>query len=684
MSDIRNTRIENPNVRAYLYKRIPQEFNNNPLFVNVFGKDFVRKRLKSNVLAVYTNEQIGRLRANGYQQISDKSIVLCKSGPERALLTPEDIENDPQLKELSLHECIHAILTRTKEECAKLNIVSGTGLLKTFKSIEDGKYYEIGRGLNEGYTEWLCEKLGHKTYAYGTLTNFVRLLETARGTESIMALGTGNLIEALDMPIEDVNTLLSIADSIYNTEDKINLYNDMAYAMNSDNEYLSDEEINRKKQLRYEYGSEIESLRGDVAFLSWAKDNHKDISDDSLIEYIDNVTIPNLHESRDLLSVRFESLVIERYFLQDLNTVFEEEIISEENLNKVEKIVNLLESNNISSKSQDLCDGMTAVITARKFKDLKVRFIKQMAKEEAEKYNNDDLSLRAFVSKAKNCIGNSNEYREILMDTLINSVDIRHKDALRDTISAALDAHDDSTLFKNISEAEIYSINGIDKYGEEVISSAVYTPGHLFDKYESEQTLDRHSEEKFRFDYTANSGEDLQKVVRQFEKLRAQIFMEHPNATIHVAQRTIVVDTGKTPIFYSVVDDEIIPMEITKREKMHCAPDKEEKKQDKALVPVNIKANTFSNLITKVKRKWHKFRTRKDRQMPANYLGETPGKISFHSDKKDSKNSKDFLSSIKINNPIDKFVINKHNNKKTNNDISNQKENKEINEDNER
>ena len=174
MSDVRNTRIENPNIRAYLYKRIPQEFNNNPLFVNVFGKDFARKRLKSNVLAVYTNEQIGRLRANGYQQISDKSIVLCKSGPDGALLTPADIENDPLLKELSLHECIHAILTRTKEECAKLNIVGGTGLLKTFKSIEDGKYYEIGRGLNEGYTEWICEKLGHQTYSYDTLTNFVR------------------------------------------------------------------------------------------------------------------------------------------------------------------------------------------------------------------------------------------------------------------------------------------------------------------------------------------------------------------------------------------------------------------------------------------------------------------------------------------------------------------------------
>lgn len=399
MSDLLKTKIENPDVRAYIYKMVPKELNSNPLFVKLFGKDFARKRLKSNALIVYTNEAIGKNNAKGYQCTSDKSITLCSAGTDGGVLTPGDIENNPQLKEATLHESIHAIFSRTKEECLRLGCVGGTGVLQIKQVYGTDILYEIGRGLNEGYTEWMCEKAGHKSCAYGTLTNFIYLLEAARGTENIMALGNGNIEKLLDLPKEDVNVILATADSVYKVGEKISLHKNIANSIDRDNENLSDEEKKRRAELYTQLLPEIEKIRNDVAFLSWTKEKNKSTSDNSIHEYINEVSIPDYFHSMDILTVRFESFVLEKYFLHDLNSVFKSTPIDENNINKVEKIISLLNSRNIGTKAHELCEGMTSIEVITRYKELKDKYIKQVAIEEAEKYNSRSTSTKRLYKK---------------------------------------------------------------------------------------------------------------------------------------------------------------------------------------------------------------------------------------------------------------------------------------------
>ena len=144
--------IKNPEVREYVYQEIPRILNSNPFFIKVFGEGFAEKRIKSEIVTVYTDKE-KEDSCEGFHNSSQRSITICSSGSDGALLTSNDIINNKNLQETVLHESIHAILEKTKRESIKHGIKSGTGILERYSNCN-----ELGRGLNEGYTEWLCEK----------------------------------------------------------------------------------------------------------------------------------------------------------------------------------------------------------------------------------------------------------------------------------------------------------------------------------------------------------------------------------------------------------------------------------------------------------------------------------------------------------------------------------------------
>lgn len=121
-----NQRIENKDVDIYIRNLAISKLSNCKEFVEVFGKNFASKKVKLNMGKVYTNESRGD--CGGYYNSADNSITICKSGPDGALLTPDDIENDRGTRALALHETVHAVLKRSLPECIKLGIHSGTGM----------------------------------------------------------------------------------------------------------------------------------------------------------------------------------------------------------------------------------------------------------------------------------------------------------------------------------------------------------------------------------------------------------------------------------------------------------------------------------------------------------------------------------------------------------------------------
>ena len=524
-------------------------------------------------------------------------------------------------------------MSRTKEECDRLGLAGGTGLLQFRRVLGTDIIMEIGRGLNEGYTEWMCEKLGHKPRAYKTLTNFIRLLEAARGTENVMLLGKCDLVTALGIPAADINTFFSIADSVYKTEDIIAKYNDISDSLNKDYSYLSDDIIEKRKRMYAEYGPDIEEIRSDVAFLAWVKENNADISDESVRKYLIDVKVPGFIESRDILVAKFESMVIEKYFLKDLDQIFLDDThIDESNIHKIEQIVSFLNSREMGTNSKHLCKDMTACVTIEKFENLKIAYIKQIAREELTKYKNGDLPLRDCIKRIKPYIGNDNTLTNIFIGELMRGYEPAINSSIYDIMELGLYADINDDIFEKIAEAEVYTLSTSNGETGGVTTSAIYGDGVLIDRYHSERTIDKNSDSKFSFDYTSDRDEDLQLVVRKFEALRAEILQKYPDAVIHIAQRMIVVDTKEEESnlsFYYVSDNDITPMYIREKEKLNFSAGEKDPEKERSMVPINIKSSFISNLITKVKIKIHKMKTRRQMKMPVNYNGDTPGQITL-------------------------------------------------------
>jgi len=142
---------------------------------------FARRSLKRNLNKVYTND-LDESKAARYSPI-DRNITFCTKEENSQLLTVDDIKTNPGLEATMLHEGIHAVLNKSKIACKANGIIYGTGISEITERGE-----EYGRGLNEGLTNWICEKTGIPKNTYPEETNFVRQLELALGEKAIMKM----------------------------------------------------------------------------------------------------------------------------------------------------------------------------------------------------------------------------------------------------------------------------------------------------------------------------------------------------------------------------------------------------------------------------------------------------------------------------------------------------------------
>lgn len=248
-------KIENPEVRKYLMKFVSETLEECKLFTKVFGKGYAQKRLDINLKKVYTNKYNNFFI--GYYNYDDKSITLCTQNRNEPKLSPEVLDKREETLAAILHESIHAIFNRTEKEKRAYKINNGTGMLEGLKS-----GLEIGRGLNEGLTNWICEKAGYPNLYYEEITNFVKQLELALGEKKVMKLGKGdtqiNIPKILKLPKEYTYAFLSCVDEVYCIEETI-LLNSEKYGISygeikkGEDEKKHEDAIARVESLIFDY-----------------------------------------------------------------------------------------------------------------------------------------------------------------------------------------------------------------------------------------------------------------------------------------------------------------------------------------------------------------------------------------------------------------------------------------------
>ena len=211
--------MENEEIRQYLIDFVEKTLNECEAFTRVYGKEFVRKRLETNLEKVYVDISSSNSNTARYD-IEKSCITFFLSNSSTETVTIADIESNRKLQHMILHEPIHAIFRRTKEECKAFGIEDGTGTLEIYNNGQ-----ELGRGLNEGLTEWICQKAGYGALSYVAEQNIIKILELAIGENAVMQLAKGdikgNIAQLLQMTEEECRYTLGLVDKICENENRL-------------------------------------------------------------------------------------------------------------------------------------------------------------------------------------------------------------------------------------------------------------------------------------------------------------------------------------------------------------------------------------------------------------------------------------------------------------------------------
>lgn len=310
------SKVENKAVKEYLIKFVLNDLDNCPLFKRVFGKNFARENLELNLERVYTNEF--SLIRSGYMDEEDLSITICTNKENDTILSIDDIEKRPNLKATIMHEALHAILSKSKMFCRRNKIKAGTGILECY---ENGK--ELGRGLNEGLTNWITEKTGNPIYSYKELTRYIKMIELARGEEKVMKMARGNIsrnvIDQLGMKKSEALSFLSLTDEIYSLGDTIVNAEAIIRLLN-----MKDDKNARRELDENEYYNAIINI---IRYKQSLKGNNSNVDTMTQIEYFED-TIEKTEEELRRKDAKLVGIIYEKYFKKELERLENKKDIS--------------------------------------------------------------------------------------------------------------------------------------------------------------------------------------------------------------------------------------------------------------------------------------------------------------------------------------------------------------------
>lgn len=590
-------RVENEAVQAYLIESVTQDLKNCKLFTKTFGKNFVRVRLSRNLDKLYTNINIeGKL---GYYDTNANSITLCASGKNGALLSVQDIEGNENLETTVLHEAIHAILKKSDKECKRSKIVSGTGILETYQSKRNHYLYiQLGRGLNEGLTNWICEKAGKKVTSYEILTNLARQLEIAIGPEKTMKICKGNIkknvASLLNMTQRECSLFLAKADEIYTQREEIKELNHIAEILTfftREDQITDDFEKFQKMQEKYRNLDNIEfynNLEKNVDYNLFLFENKLENSLKSKLrfcKYLGTEKIAKVSELR----VNLESVIFNKYLQKDFEELIRSDNVDEKQYERFNKFLSLIEKD---EKQQG-----ESIEFQRRFSDKKTAVLKQLA----VKYQANNLSFNEFMETVDlTRQQDPNQlYQHELIEKMCNLIYPQNPQGARFLVTRLVQEN-------RLHEINEYSL--LDVQTENVKNTVYLRNGKIeftsrcFNNGKSFEANENISNPNNLFDITYEFPDQMQQIVNNFVILKQRIEKSNPNAQIDILNDTIVVTNKGKPFTFLIDGTDILLASSngSKETTINFAPEEKENNRNLPAVQNN---SFFTKILNTIKRR---------------------------------------------------------------------------------
>lgn len=592
-------RIENPEIKQYLEDFAISTLSDCELFTKTFGKNFAKKRLKLNLDKVYTNETNKILR--GYYDFLNKFIILCTDEENDKLLTSMDIEENTSLQETILHESVHAILNKTNLECLYSGVLFSTGIQEMYFTGN-----ELGRGLNEGLTQWICGKAGYFSEEYVTLTNFINELELAIGEKRVMKMGKGNISsnisKQLEMSPKECRAFLALADEIYNLQKSVN---ELCYVINTLEDYQKIDELPEEEKdiIKGEYTK----LKQFSIFNSIISSNNINLQDAGEVENQTAVFEKMLEEKESQIiqdKSEFESLIFAKYFQAEFEELKQMDDIPANKLVKFDDLYSLI------SKEEVTEDSVIGQFK-RDYEKVLEKHFENICTKAKEEFEEGTLSGSKIEELQKIITFDSNNtdwkfFNRIAQLACPDEPLLASKILIGLALNQKLNTLNQYSIVKlGIGDLEINACQKNDKVVS-ALTEDVFIP---FDKNDEE--LD---EKNIELDFALEMDEDDKAIINQFLELRDKIRSENPQASIKISNRLIIIDDNNKQSFYLISHGLLLPLINLTPEpiRLNIAPNKieplttSEAKHscaEEAQYPTIYKKNIFSKLFMFFKQK---------------------------------------------------------------------------------
>lgn len=540
---------------------------------NIGDKKFILNKLKANIEKAYYTEE----KSPGYTglyAIEDKCIVICK-------------KNEKDENATYIHEAIHAILAR------KDNNGFSTGLLNIIKAME------IGRGLNEGLTEWIVKKCGVKSNAYASERSIVDQLELCIGEDKVMKLAKGDIKgkipKMMKMSEYDLRVLLRQVDILYDLgelsrkREKIisTLYKNIV----GDND-LNNELLNNKI-----YTNEISGPE----FAQFLKENNLTNNSSSQLEYFRKSVKENYNDAIKQKD-EINNKILEKYFQNELLSLRNRKRVtinqSKLYIEKYDKYFGLVCSN-ISGDFDDKCAYSELKSLKEQLKEadclqvttleskiyalseyIKTRrkLCKPILKETLDKIKKGDISTNELYGNV----------RLMQSEELITEISKQILPEGSPNINKMNELLRKKNFVENLENANFITLDTNGNKRDLCITSN-----------NKEISIDEINKNKRKLiDFTIKMDYSFEKIINNASEFLEKLKEQYPNAKITILNDAVMVNRNEKQEFYTFEDETIKKAEITHKENVNI-----KYKEEKSLAIPDKKMNLFKKFKSLFKKK---------------------------------------------------------------------------------
>lgn len=593
------------------FKEIVYEYFRQNNFLGMFlSNKAIKNRLDKNIKGLFLGDE--NRNVLGTYDVIGKRINLYLGEN----VTQEEITNNRKISTL-IHEAVHALLRHRY----------GTGMFyikpkidENFQKIHtpNADFPEIGRGLNEGFTNWIVQQSGLDTNTYINLTEIISMIYTCIGAEKMIPLASckyNKICNSLHMSRDFEMEFIRQTDELYFSEDRLRDIDDILVYFEEMQKVFQTRDKKEYEELIKKYGSLIKSPNLEAVLEPEEKEKMiqillgEDLPDESKTEEYSKF----LYDKKESLEEQCKKPEILRrnYLITStidklIQSLIKGRLDELETLQEYEKLAEVLDSIRYLLDENDIEEP---------------EFWKELCEKITERGN--DTLKRIFDTTAQETkngtISGSYLEQELKKVITLYSLD-GDKEKLSNGLSSFINVitkntnspQEQKTLIKYavsndcVKELPYLSIRTT-KSGRSIILKGSIMIGAIdgkkdFVQYKKSFRLEQGEQYTDKADWTIDMETDIKSLARKFEELKEKKMQEDLDTKIYIIEGIVAFQNRKGLQFYEVTegkDASIVPAVFKTDKFIESMVEKREPLVQENALPVKAKFGIF----TKIRRK---------------------------------------------------------------------------------